>query len=86
MTYFPYDLLLVSHEIVNIQDAQFAGPYHQSGGIHAIAVVAVRKQLLHQLVLSLLQTLHAERHSSQTGNLLLGVAQGRKRSSYSSIS
>lgn len=50
----PRDLLLVSHEIINIQDAQFAGPYHQSGGIHAIAVVAVRKQLLHQLVLSLL--------------------------------
>ena len=30
------------------QDAQFARPYHQSGGIHAIAVVAVRKQPLHE--------------------------------------
>ena len=42
----PYSILiliLVSHEIINVQDAQFAGSYHQSGSIHAIAVVAVRK-------------------------------------------
>ena len=69
MTYLPYDLLLVSHEIINIQNAQFAGPYHQSGSIHAIAVVAVRKQLLHQLVLALLQTLHTKRHTSQNCNM-----------------
>ena len=61
--------------MVDVEDAQLAGFHHQTGGVDAHAVVAVRKEFLNQFCLALLQTLYAERHSAQVGNLLLGVTQ-----------
>lgn len=61
--------------MVDIEDAELAGFYHQAGGVDAHAVIAVREEFLNQFCLSLLQTLYAERHSAQVGNLLLGITQ-----------
>ena len=61
--------------MVDIEDAELAGFYYQARSVDAHAVVAVREEFLNQFCLSLLQTLYAERHSAQVGNLLLGIAQ-----------
>ena len=64
-------------QILNIKYSQLTGPDNKSRGIHSHAPIAIGKEFLHQLVLSLLQALHSERHATQVGYLLLGVAQGQ---------
>ena len=55
--------------------AQFFNPPRRApAGIHPRPFVGT-EQAVHQLVLPFLDGLHAERHSAQTRNLLLGVAQ-----------
>ena len=44
--------------MVDIQDAELAGFYHQAGGVDAHAVVAVRKEFLNQFCLALLLAYH----------------------------
>ena len=37
--------------------------------------MSVREELLNQFILTLLETLHAKGHSTQLGDLVLGIAQ-----------
>ena len=69
-------LFLVGLQVVDVEDTQLDGPHHEPCGVDARASVALGEEFLHQLVLPLLQALHAEGHATQIGDLLLGVAKG----------
>ena len=65
-----YYLFHVWQQIVDIEDTQLQGTYHETGGIDTLGI---GEELMYQLVLSLLQTLHAKGHSTQVGDLLLRI-------------
>src|SRR5574344_3073196 len=70
-------LFFIWGQIVDIQYSQFKCPYDKTCGVDTNATVPVRKQFLNQFVLSLLQTLYAERHTTQVGYLFFGISQGK---------
>ena len=61
----PFHLFHIGFKIIDIEDAQFEGTHNQTGGIDTLTT---GEELLDQLVLTLLEALHTEGHTAQTGN------------------
>ena len=69
------ELSFIWVKVINIDDAQFEGAHNEACGIDTAPTAG--EEFLYEFVLSFLQTLHTERHTTKSCNLFLGVAEGQ---------
>ena len=68
-------LFIIGFEVIDVEDAEFEGTDYEARGVDT--TTALWDEFLDEFVLTFLQTFHAERHTSQIGDLLFGIAQGQ---------